>query len=109
MIGRAAQGRPWLFNEIARYLTTGADNFATSLPEKTRVIQSHLKKMHTFYCKVKGVWYARKHVAGYLKGLPSAREFMTEFNASDSGQQQLELIEHYFDCLMQQRDGAIAT
>lgn len=109
MIGRAAQGRPWLFKEIACYLATGADNFVTSLPEKARVIQSHLKKMHTFYGKVKGVWYARKHVAGYLSGLPAAKEFMTEFNASDSGQQQLALIEHYFDCLMQQRDGAIAA
>ena len=109
MIGRAAQGRPWLFKEIACYQATGADNFVTSLPEKARVIQSHLKKMHTFYGKVKGVWYARKHVAGYLSGLPAAKEFMTEFNASDSGQQQLALIEHYFDCLMQQRDGAIAA
>ena len=65
--------------------------------------------MHAFYGNVKGVWYARKHVAGYVSGLPSAKAFMTEFNASDSGQQQLELIENYFDCLMQQRNGAIAA
>jgi len=109
MIGRAAQGRPWLFNEIACYLETGTDNFVTSLPEKAKVIRSHLKKMHAFYGNVKGVWYARKHVAGYVSGLPSAKAFMTEFNASDSGQQQLELIENYFDCLMQQRNGAIAA
>ena len=109
MIGRAAQGQPWLFNEIACYLETGEDNFVTSLPERARVIQSHLKKMHTFYGKVKGVWYARKHITGYVSGLPSAREFMTEFNASDSGQQQSELIEQYFDCLMQQREGAITA
>jgi len=109
MIGRAAQGRPWLFNEIAYYLETGADNFVTSIPEKARVIRSHLKKMHTFYGNVKGVWYARKHVAGYVGCLPSAKEFMIAFNASETGQQQLELIEHYFDCLMQERDGAIAA
>jgi len=55
------------------------------------------------------VWYARKHVAGYVKGLPSAHEFMPEFNASDSGQEQLELIEHYFDCLSNQGEGVIAA
>ena len=97
MIGRAAKGRPWLFNEIARYLDSGTDDFVTPLPEKARVIGSHLKKMYAFYGKVKGVWYARKHVAGYVSGLPLAKEFMSEFNASDSGQQQLELIEHFFD------------
>ena len=109
MIGRAAQGNPWLFNEIAHYLETGANKFVTPLPAKAKIIQSHLKKMHSFYGKVKGVWYARKHVAGYVKDLPSAQEFMPGFNASESGQEQLELIEHYFDYLSNQSEGAIAA
>jgi tRNA-dihydrouridine synthase B len=109
MIGRAAQGNPWLFNETEHYLETGVNKSVTSLPVKAKIIQSHLKKMHSFYGKVKGVWYARKHVAGYVNGLPSAKEFMLRFNASESSQEQLELLEHYFDYLSGQGEGAIAA
>lgn len=109
MIGRAAQGRPWIFREIEHYLQTGVTLQITPLSTQSDVIQSHLKKLHRFYGKVKGVWYARKHVSGYVRDLPAAREFLEKFNAVDFGTEQLQLIQIYFDELISQGEGAIAA
>lgn len=109
MIGRAAQGRPWIFQEIEHYLKTGVEPVPTPLSVRKAVIQEHLKKMHRFYGKVKGVWYARKHVAGYVRELPAAKEFLQKFNSTDSGAEQQQLIQIYFDDLMTQGEGAIAA
>lgn len=109
MIGRAAQGRPWIFREIEHYLTTGVAVYDTPLSTRCTVIQEHLNKLHRFYGKVKGVWYARKHVAGYVRDLPAAREFLEKFNAVDFGTEQLQLIQIYFDELISQGEGAIAA
>ncbi len=109
MIGRAAQGRPWIFREIEHYLNTGVTLQDTNLSTQSAVIQSHLKKLHGFYGKVKGVWYARKHVSGYVQGLPAAREFLEKFNAVNFGAEQLQLIQIYFDQLISQGEGAIAV
>jgi len=96
MIGRAAQGRPWIFKELDHFLKTG-----NTLPEITNyqrlsIIISHLKKLHGFYGDVKGVWYARKHVSGYLKKLEESRKFMTHFNQLQSPEAQLDSIQSYF-------------
>ena len=109
MIGRAAQGRPWIFREIEQYLKTGTMNSATPLAVRSAVIQTHLKKLHRFYGKVKGVWYARKHVTGYVRDLPAAKEFLQKFNAVDFGTEQLQLIQIYFDDLSVQSEGVIAA
>ncbi|MEQ8315374.1 MAG: tRNA dihydrouridine synthase DusB [Gammaproteobacteria bacterium] len=109
MIGRAAQGRPWIFRETEQYLKTGIEPAATSLSVRRAVIQDHLKKLHRFYGKVKGVWYARKHVAEYVRDLPAAKEFLQKFNSVDFGTEQLQLIQIYFDDLMTQGEGAIAA
>lgn len=96
MIGRAAQGRPWIFKELDHFLKTG-----NTLPEictyqRLSIIISHLKKLHGFYGDVKGVWYARKHVSGYLKELEESRKFMTEFNQLQSPDAQIDSIQSYF-------------
>lgn len=109
MIGRAAQGRPWIFQEIEHYLKTGIEPGATPLSVRRAVMQNHVKKLHRFYGKVKGVWYARKHVAEYVRDLPAAREFLQKFNGVDFGSEQLQLIQKYFDELMIQGEGAIAA
>lgn len=114
MIGRAAQGRPWIFREIEHYLATGNASAETSLAVRSKVIQSHLEKLHHFYRDsvdgdLKGVWHARKHVVGYVKNLPGAREFLATFNTIESGTRQLQQIRHYFDYLCTQSEGAIAA
>ena len=108
MVGRAAQGRPWLFREIHQYLTTNSLPAATSLLEQLSVIDSHLQKLHHFYGEVKGVWYARKHVGGYVKDLPNAREFLQHFNQIDCADQQRITIEQYYRQLTD-AEGAIAA
>ena len=99
MIGRAAQGRPWIFNDIAQYLETGKLLSTPGYYEKLLVIESHLKKLHSFYGEVRGVWYARKHVAGYVRNLPEWKDFLANFNKIESELDQLETISNYFKYL----------
>lgn len=108
MIGRAAQGRPWLFLEIEHYLVQGALRAPLSLSERQQIISKHLGKLHDFYGELRGVWNARKHVVGYMKPLPGGREFLNDFNKIESPAGQLEAIAHYFDVLSQD-EGAIAA
>ncbi|MBX9712810.1 MAG: tRNA dihydrouridine synthase DusB, partial [Pseudomonadaceae bacterium] len=75
LIGRAAQGRPWIFREIDHYLATGTQLPAPSLLEVEGILLEHLAALHTFYGEVMGVRIARKHVGWYLATLPGAREF----------------------------------
>ncbi|MCG8413450.1 MAG: tRNA-dihydrouridine synthase, partial [Pseudomonadales bacterium] len=91
------------------YLETGLEPISTPLSIRRKIIQEHLKKLHRFYGKVKGVWYARKHVAGYVRELPAAREFLQKFNSVDFGAEQQQLIQIYFEDLMIQGEGAIAA
>lgn len=108
MIGRAAQGRPWLFLEIEHYLARGILRAPLSLSERQQIICSHLGKLHDFYGELRGVWNARKHVVGYMKPLPGGREFLNDFNKIESPAGQLETIENYFDILSRD-EGAIAA
>lgn len=108
MIGRAAQGRPWIFREIATYLDTGCKLPALDYTERQLIIKSHLRRLHGFYGEVKGVWYARKHVAGYVKGLPGYEAFLRQFNLCESPDGQLQQIDFYFDGLTMAK-GAIAA
>ncbi len=109
MIGRAAQGRPWIFREIEHYLLTGNMDCLTPLRMQSMVIQAHLRKLHQFYGKVKGVWYARKHVACYVRSLPAAREFLVQFNSAQCTTKQLQQLQLYFSELISEGEGAIAA
>lgn len=84
LIGRAAQGRPWIFREIEHYLRTGEHLPAPSLCEVERILLEHLAALHAFYGDVMGVRIARKHVSWYLATLPGAKEFRAQFNRLDS-------------------------
>jgi len=108
MIGRAAQGRPWIFKEIEHFLATGKILPALGLYQKLKIIETHLKKLHSFYGEAKGVWYARRHVASYVKNLPERRIFLANFNKIESGLSQLEAINNYFEYLTGD-EGAIAA
>ena len=108
MIGRAAMGRPWIFAEIEHYLVTGIPKSNPSIFKKLHIIESHLKNLQSFYGDTKGVWYARKHVAGYVKELPDSKQFLTHFNKLQDGLAQLDLLRSYFEKLAID-DGAIAA
>ncbi|MEQ8954515.1 MAG: tRNA dihydrouridine synthase DusB [Gammaproteobacteria bacterium] len=95
MIGRAAQGRPWLFREIEYFLQHGREAAPISLTERFNVVLSHVARMHRHYGELKGVWHSRKHVTAYLKNLPGANEFLTRFNKLESGPSQLKQLQLY--------------
>ena len=81
LIGRAAQGRPWIFREIEHYLRTGEHLPAPALDEVEHILLEHLAALHAFYGDVMGVRIARKHVGWYLATRPGAKEFRARFNA----------------------------
>lgn len=108
MVGRSAQGRPWIFREIEHYLKTGKLLAEINLHDRYLIIVSHLQKLHGFYGDVKGVWYARKHVASYVKELTDSRKFMTHFNQLETPAAQLKCLREYFSFLGED-DGVMAA
>ena len=96
LIGRAAQGRPWIFREIEHYLRTGEHLPAPSLLEVERILLEHLAALHAFYGDVMGVRIARKHVSWYLATLPGAKEFRAQFNRLDSKDAQCANVREFF-------------
>ncbi|SQA99135.1 Probable tRNA-dihydrouridine synthase [Cedecea neteri] len=81
MIGRAAQGRPWIFREIQHYLDTGELLPPLPLAEVKRLLCSHVRELHSFYGDVKGYRIARKHVSWYLQEHAPNDQFRRTFNA----------------------------
>ncbi|TBV08506.1 tRNA dihydrouridine synthase DusB [Phytopseudomonas dryadis] len=96
LIGRAAQGRPWIFREIEHYLRTGARCPAPALTEIEGILLEHLAALHAFYGDVMGVRIARKHVGWYLATLPGAREFRAQFNRLDRQDAQCASVRQFF-------------
>ncbi|TBU97152.1 tRNA dihydrouridine synthase DusB [Phytopseudomonas dryadis] len=96
LIGRAAQGRPWIFREIEHYLRTGARCPAPVLTEIEGILLEHLAALHAFYGDVMGVRIARKHVGWYLATLPGAREFRAQFNRLDRQDAQCASVRQFF-------------
>ena len=78
MIVLPAMGKPWLFDQIQHYLVTGANKPDPEISLRLRIKETHLKEIHVFYGKTKGVWYARKHVARYVEGLKNSKEFFLD-------------------------------
>ena len=99
MIGRPAMGKPWLFDQIQHYLDTGVNKPDPEISLRLRIIETHLKEIHVFYGKTKGVWYARKHVARYVEGLKNSKEFLRSFNKKTEGPAQIDLLGSYFASL----------
>jgi len=97
MIGRAAQGQPWLFREIDHYLRTGTILPPPSLVEIREILLAHLQELHSFYGDYMGVRIARKHVGWYLQNQPNGSSFRKQFNIIETAADQAAAIEKYFD------------
>ncbi|MBH8273917.1 tRNA-dihydrouridine synthase, partial [Acinetobacter baumannii] len=97
MIGRAAQGRPWIFREIQHYLDTGELLPPLPLAEVKRLLCAHVRELHDFYGQAKGYRIARKHVSWYLQEHAPDDQFRRTFNAIEDASEQLEESEAYFE------------
>ena len=84
LIGRAAQGRPWIFREIGHYLATGETLPPPSLAEVRDILLGHLDHLHAFYGEESGVRIARKHLGWYVKGLPNSADLRKKLHAVQS-------------------------
>nr|WP_239544008.1 tRNA dihydrouridine synthase DusB [Marinomonas foliarum] len=98
MIGRAAQGRPWIFREINHYLQTNELLTPPSLSEVRQLVINHVSALHQFYGDYLGVRIARKHVGWYLQTLADKTQFRSLFNRIDNTQEQLDKLEEFFVC-----------
>jgi tRNA-dihydrouridine synthase B len=99
MIGRAAQGRPWIFREIRHYLDTGRHLPAPEVGEIRRVLVQHLHDLHAFYGDFTGVRIARKHISWYTRNLQGSAEFRHAMNRIETAQGQVDAVEGYFAML----------
>tara|TARA_B100001013_G_scaffold233287_1_gene143445 strand:- start:1270 stop:1746 length:477 start_codon:yes stop_codon:yes gene_type:complete len=97
MIGRGAQGNPWIFREVSHFLNTGERLAPPSLMEQHSVLKEHVTAVHAFYGAQNGVRIARKHVGWYLMEHDKDRQFRKVFNALESAEEQLQAIDHYFN------------
>ncbi|MFZ5567942.1 MAG: tRNA dihydrouridine synthase DusB [Pseudomonadota bacterium] len=97
MIGRAAQGRPWIFREIAHYLATGEHLAPPLVVEVRRLLLEHLEDHYALYGEYTGVRSARKHIAWYVRALPGGEAFRARMNELDEAQAQLRAVADYFD------------
>jgi tRNA-dihydrouridine synthase B len=97
MIGRAAQGRPWIFREIAHYLATGQRLEPMAPARIGALLGEHVQALHAFYGEQTGVRVARKHVGWYTRSLPGAAAWRSRFNLIESSQAQLAELKHYFE------------
>lgn len=100
MVGRAAQGRPWIFREIAHYLATGRELPPPSLAEVRDILLGHLSHLHAFYGEPQGVRIARKHLGWYAKDRPENAAFRAVVNRAETPEEQLRLTADYFDALI---------
>ena len=99
MIGRGAQGRPWIFREIAHYLTCGELLPEPTPAEVATILLGHLEQLYTFYGEQAGVRIARKHLGWYAKDRPENAAFRQVANRAESATEQLRLTRSYFSAL----------
>ena len=96
MIGRAAQGRPWLFREIEHFLKTGEHLPAPEVSEIHSVLSAHVHELYEFYGEHTGLRVARKHIAWYTKGLAGSAQFRHRMNQLESPAEQLAAVNEFF-------------
>jgi tRNA-dihydrouridine synthase B len=99
MIGRAAQGRPWIFREIAHFLATGELLPAADVAFVRDTLLEHVRGLHAFYGELAGVRIARKHLAWYAKDRSENGAFRAVVNRAETPEEQLRLTRDYFDAL----------
>ena len=99
MIGRAAQGQPWIFRQIRQSLEQNQVPTAPSFEEVRALVLDHIHALHHFYGEYQGVRYARKHVAWYLEKFLDSQDFRRGFNALVNASEQLDALKYFFDKL----------
>ena len=99
MIGRAAQGRPWIFREIAHFLETGEHLAQPLVIEVRRLLLDHLEDHYALYGELTGVRSARKHIGWYVRGLPGGDDFRNRINRIDDCRSQWQAVADFFDVL----------
>ena len=104
MIGRAAQGRPWIFREIVHFLATGTHLAPPLVAEVRRALLLHLQDHYGLYGEYTGVRSARKHIAWYVKAWPGGADFRVRMNQIESSDEQYAAVEAFFDALGSQAD-----
>ena len=100
LIGRAAQGRPWIFRELSHYLATGELLPPPALPEVRDILLGHLQALHEFYGEHQGIRIARKHLGWYAKDRPENIAFRAVVNRAETASEQIRLTRDYFDALV---------
>ncbi|SDB87122.1 tRNA-U20-dihydrouridine synthase [Acinetobacter boissieri] len=100
MIGRAAQGRPWIFREISHYLKTGKHIAAPEIIEVRDVLLGHLSELYDFYGEYSGCRIARKHISWYTKGLRGSNQFRQDMYQVENTADQAQVVEQYFTQLL---------
>jgi tRNA-dihydrouridine synthase B len=96
MIGRAAQGNPWIFNQINHYLKYCQPLAPPSMEECSQVMSEHLLALHNFYGETGGVRISRKHIGWYINPLPGGKEFTRMFNTLETTEQQRHFLRSFF-------------
>ncbi|MBT2321356.1 tRNA dihydrouridine synthase DusB [Variovorax paradoxus] len=104
MVGRAAQGRPWIFREIAHFLANGTQLAPPLVAEVRRLMLDHLQQHYALYGDYSGVRTARKHIGWYVRALPGGEEFRARMNAIEDCDAQLEAVADFFDALAARMD-----
>ena len=99
MIGRAAQGRPWIFREVAHFLATGEQLAPPLVAEVRRLLLEHLQDHYHLYGELTGVRSARKHIAWYVRDLPGGEAFRQHINTMEDCAAQWQAVADYFDAL----------
>src|SRR3989304_1635093 len=97
MIGRAAQGNPWIFREISHFLATGEKLAPPPVTEVRDTLLAHLDTLYAFYGEYSGVRMARKHISWYSKGLRGGAAFRHAVNAVETATAQLAMVREFFD------------
>nr|WP_260109631.1 tRNA dihydrouridine synthase DusB [Pseudoduganella violacea] len=97
MVGRAAQGRPWIFREIAHFLATGTHLPPPLVAEVRHLMSEHLQAHYAFYGDFLGVRTARKHIGWYVRDLAGGEDFRQEMNKLESTTEQLRAVDQFFE------------
>ncbi len=104
MIGRAAQGRPWIFREIAHFFATGTHLAPPFVADVKRLSLAHLEDHYSLYGEFLGVRTARKHIGWYVKALPGGEAFRASMNLLEDCASQTQAVADFFDALGAQMD-----
>jgi tRNA-dihydrouridine synthase B len=96
MVGRGAQGNPWIFRELNHFLQYGEELAPPEAEEVYKVMTAHLARLHQFYGERTGVRVARKHIGWYLKDRPGAKRVLYDLMRVQTSQEQFRLLEQHF-------------